>query len=72
MLSCVSVEEFIDFTLKIVETSMLLMDCQYRMSGKEVSQHVFIFDLEGFSMKVLNFPEQNPAYNMPQTDTFVQ
>ena len=52
MLSCVSKEEFIDFTLKIVECSMLLMKKKSQMSGKPVSQHVFIFDLEGFSLKV--------------------
>ena len=52
MLACVSVEEFVDFTLKIVECSMLLMKKKSQMSGKPVSQHVFIFDLEGFSLKV--------------------
>ena len=53
MLACVSKEEFMDFTLKIVECSMLLMKKKSRMSGKPVSQHVFIFDLEGFSLKVM-------------------
>ena len=52
MLACVSKEEFMDFTLKIVECSMLLMKKKSRMSGKPISQHVFIFDLEGFSLKV--------------------
>ena len=53
MLACVSKEEFMDFTLKIVECSMLLMKKKSQMSGKQVSQHVFIFDLEGFSLKVM-------------------
>ena len=53
MLACVSKEEFMDFTLKIVECSMLLMEKKSQMSGKPVSQHVFIFDLEGFSLKVI-------------------
>ena len=53
MLACVSKEEFMDFTLKIVECSMLLMKKKSQMSGKPVSQHVFIFDLEGFSLKVM-------------------
>ena len=52
MLACVSVEEFVDFTLKIVECSMLLMKEKSQLSRKPVSQHVFIFDLEGFSLKV--------------------
>ena len=52
MLACVSKEEFMDFTLKIVECSMLLMKKIYLLSGKPVGQHVFIFDLEGFSLKV--------------------
>ena len=41
-----------DFTLKIVECSMLLMKKKSQMSGKPVDQHVFIFDLDGFSLKV--------------------
>ena len=52
MLSCVSIEEFIDFTLKIVECSMLLMKKKSQITGKPVDQHVFIFDLDGFSLKV--------------------
>ena len=49
MLTCASVEEFLDFTLKIVECSMLLM----KKTETLVTQHVFIFDLKGFSLKVL-------------------
>ena len=52
MLACVSKEEFVDFTLKIVETSLQLMRKKSIQSGKPSSQHVFIFDLEGFSLKV--------------------
>ena len=52
MLACVSKEEFMDFTLKIVECSMMLMRKNSHISGKPVSQHVFIFDLDGFSLKV--------------------
>lgn len=51
MLACVSKEEFMDFTLKIVECSMMLMRKNSHISGKPVSQHVFIFDLDGFSLK---------------------
>ena len=52
MLACVTTEEFIDFTLKIVESSMMLMRKKSELSGKPVTQHVFIFDLEGFSLLV--------------------
>ena len=52
MLACVSIEEFLDFTLKIVECSMSLMRKKSQSSGKPVTQHVFIFDLDGFSLMV--------------------
>ena len=52
MLACVTTEEFIDFTLKIVESSMMLMRKKSESSDKPVTQHVFIFDLEGFSLLV--------------------
>ena len=52
ILACVSTEEFLDFTLKIVECSMSLMRKKSQILGKPVTQHVFIFDLEGFSLKV--------------------
>ena len=52
MLACVSIEEFLDFTLKIVECSMSLMRKKSQILGKPVTQHVFIFDLDGFSLKV--------------------
>ena len=55
MLTCASVEEFIDFTLKIVECSLKLMRKKSLVSAKPVHQHVFIFDLEGFSLKVPHF-----------------
>jgi len=50
ILACVSIEEFLDFTLKIVECSMSLMRKKSQSSGKPVTQHVFIFDLDGFSL----------------------
>ena len=52
MLAYVTTEEFIDFTLKIVESSMMLMRKKTESSDKPVTQHVFIFDLEGFSLLV--------------------
>ena len=52
MLACVSIEEFLDFTLKIVECSISLMRKKSQILGKPVTQHVFIFDLDGFSLKV--------------------
>ena len=52
ILSCVSREEFMEFTLRIVETSMLLMREKTLALGSPVYQHVFIFDMEGFSLKV--------------------
>ena len=52
MLACVSIEEFLDFTLKIVECNMRLMRKKSQILGKPVTQHVFIFDLDGFSLKV--------------------
>ena len=52
MLACVSKEEFMDFTIKIVECSMMLMKKKSSQLGKAVNQHVFVFDLEGFSLMV--------------------
>ena len=52
MLACVSRDEFMDFTLRIIESSMLMMRKKSLVSDKPVSQHVFIFDMEGFSLKV--------------------
>ena len=52
ILACVSTEEFLDFTLKIVECNMRLMRKKSQILGKPVTQHVFIFDLDGFSLKV--------------------
>ena len=53
MLACVSKEEFMDFTLRILESSILMMSKKSLVSDVPVSQHVFIFDMEGFSLKVL-------------------
>ena len=41
-----------NFTLRIVESSILMMRKQSLSLQKPVSQHVFIFDMEGFSVKV--------------------
>ena len=52
MLSCISREEFMEFTLRIIETSMMLMRQNTLATGSPVYQHVFIFDMDGFSLKV--------------------
>ena len=51
MLACVSKEDFIDFNLRIIESSMLMMK-KNSVAQKPVSQHVFIIDMEGFTLKV--------------------
>ena len=53
MLNSAGKDDFLDFTIKIVETSLTLM----RLKTKEnptspVTQHVFIFDLDLFSLAV--------------------
>ena len=46
-------DDFIDFTIHIVETSLALMRKKSLEDGSSsVTQHVFIFDLEGFSLAV--------------------
>ena len=46
-------EDFLDFTIKIVETSLELMRIKSQEIGNSpVTKHVFIFDLEGFSLAV--------------------
>ena len=59
MLACISREDFMNFTLRIVESSILMMRKQSLILQKPVSQHVFIFDMEGFSVKVssANMPD---------------
>ena len=54
MLSCISREEFMEFTLRIMETSMMLMRQNTLATGSPVYQHVFIFDMGGFSLRVNN------------------
>ena len=55
LLLSVSKEDFVDFTIKIVETSLNLMRKKSQEVGSSVvTQHVFIFDLEGFSLGVRN------------------
>ena len=55
LLACISREDFMNFTLRIVESSVLMMRKQSLALQKPVSQHVFIFDMEGFSVKVSTF-----------------
>ena len=46
-------DDFIDFTIHIVETSLALMrDKSLEDGASPVTQHVFIFDLQGFSLAV--------------------
>ena len=53
ILRSASKEDFVDFTIKIVETSLSLMRTKSQEDGSSlVTQHVFIFDLEGFSFGV--------------------
>ena len=55
ILRSASKEDFVDFTIKIVETSLNLMRKKSLEVGLSlVTQHVFIFDLEGFSLGVKN------------------
>ena len=49
LLSSVSTEEFIDFNLRLVETSVHLM------KEKGATKHVFIFDLQGLTLKVSGY-----------------
>ena len=55
MLSCISREEFMEFTLRIMETSMMLMRQNTLATGAPVYQHFFIFDMDGFSLRVNTF-----------------
>merc|ERR1719180_471195 len=50
MLSCVRKEEFVDFTIQIIEKSMANMRQKTKELNTPVTQHIFIFDLEGFSL----------------------
>lgn len=46
-------EDFLRYTVRIVETSLQLMRLQSQQrAAAPVTQHVFIFDLEGFSLAV--------------------
>jgi len=51
LLSSVSKQDFIDYTLRIVETSLALMRESSRKHGAPVYQHTFIFDMSGFTFK---------------------
>ena len=50
MLSSCGKDDFLDFTIKIVETSLMLMRMKTVETGLPVTQHVFIFDLKDFSL----------------------
>merc|ERR1719342_940533 len=51
MLLSTGKEVFLDFTIKIVETSLALMRRKSQEAAQPpITKHVFIFDLEGFSL----------------------
>ena len=62
MLSCISMEEIMEFTLRIMETSMMLMRQNTLATGYPVYQHVFIFDMDGLSFKVQNWKEKQTKH----------
>ena len=58
ILQSASKEDFVDFTIKIVETSLQLMRIKSsENSSAPVTQHVFIFDLQGFSLQAATHTE---------------
>ena len=52
MLNGAGKDDFLNFTIKIVETSLALMRLKTKETLSPVTQHVFIFDLDGFSLAV--------------------
>ena len=52
MLNGAGKDDFLNFTIKIVETSLALMRLKTKETPSPVTQHVFIFDLDGFSLAV--------------------
>ena len=52
MLNGAGKDDFLNFTIKIVETSLALMRLKTKETPSSVTQHVFIFDLDGFSLAV--------------------
>ena len=62
ILACVGREEFIDFILSIMETSMMMMNQKVEESFSPLNlQHVFLLDMAGFSLKVLVQLTQCPS-----------
>jgi len=51
LLTAVSKQDFIDYTLRILETSLTLMEESTRRTKSPVYQHTFIFDMDQFSLK---------------------
>ena len=52
MLSCVTKEEFTKFALRIMESSVQMMSKRPIVARKSANTHVFIIDMEGFTLKV--------------------
>ena len=50
MLSSCGKDDFLNFTIKIVEASLFLMRRRTAETGLPVTQHIFIFDLKNFSL----------------------
>ena len=50
ILSCCGKDDFLKFTVKVVEPSLALMRRKTEELGRPVTQHVFIFDLKNFSL----------------------
>ena len=56
ILSSCGKDDFLKFTIKIVEVSLLLMRRKTVETGRSVTQHVFIFDLADFSLAAATHP----------------
>ena len=64
MLLSTGKEVFLDFTIKIVETSLALMRRKSQEPAQSpITKHVFIFDLEGFSLTVSSISLTSPLKN---------
>ena len=50
LLACCGKDDFLKFTVKVVETSLFLMRSKTAELGRAVTQHIFIFDLKNFSL----------------------
>ena len=56
ILSCCGKDDFLKFTVKVVESSLFLMRRKTAELGRPVTQHVFIFDLKDFSFAAATHP----------------